>query len=149
MCYTYTCLTFVIPVPPLCCSLRPIITSTSSSVSFLWLTTSSPHAFPFRSFPVLFFFPPFCACHSRSLNFLYFNCKPSPFHIGAFPFLLLPHLSCTLLLYLNFLAADPINCVDVIFGAVHSADDSVCERDTEKGGEREREGAASKKVRWK
>lgn len=130
------------------------------------LSPPPPHRFLSSGSPLLplkaFLSSPqflFLFCTSLSLTFLYFNCKPSPFHflhIEAFPFLLSSHLSSTLLLYLNLLATGPINCVDVIFGAVHCADESVCESYREWWREGERawyvcssQQKKKKKVRWK
>lgn len=144
-----TCTAFVVFFSPLCCLFFPIITFTSTPASAIFSSSllqffPLPSPFIFLYFCFLSFnFPP-CPVPTLPISsFTYFPVQllflhnlpllsrnTLSFHFLSFAYIRVCFLSSHLLTSparsrsccLNFLATDPLNRVDVIFGAVHRAD---------------------------
>lgn len=86
-----------------------------------------PSLLSFLSSPAISF-PIMLSCHVVSFFFYSITVHTLP-PVPPSPFLPCPHLSCALLFCLNFLTSDPLNYVDVIFGAAHC----LCKRKIRRG----------------
>lgn len=87
-------------------------------LSFSFLLSLYCHIPFFLYFP---FLPSFAFLYATVLSYNFLCCAILSFSIPS-PFLPSPHLSCALPI-LPEPATDPLNYVDVIFGAVHCADE--------------------------